>query len=216
MENRKSRAASILYVEDDAGTREMVTNMLQMNGFHCIVAESGHEGLELYHRHAPDMVLSDIMMPGMSGLDMARAIRADGSETPVIFMTALGESNFILEAIDIGITQYVVKPVNLTKLLAAISNCVAIVRMKTELQQVKHMEAISVLAGGLAHDFNNLLQVVMGYVSLAKKNVDPESTVYGYLDKSEVVAREGREIGKRLRALSRGESELRQKMPYPP
>jgi signal transduction histidine kinase len=216
MENRVNGAVSVLYVEDDAATREMVARLLKRNGFDCIVAENGREGLELYRRHAPEIVLSDIMMSGMSGLEMARAIRTYSSEVLFIFMTASGESKFILEAIDIGVTHYVVKPVELHLLLAAISHCVAIIRLKSEAQRAKQLEAIGILAGGLAHDFNNLLQVVMGYVSLAKKGIQTDSTVYAYLDQAEVKSREARELGKRLRTLSRGESTLRQKMPLTP
>jgi response regulator RpfG family c-di-GMP phosphodiesterase len=64
---------SLLFVEDDASTRELVTRLLEKNGFNCIVAENGREGLELYRTHLPEIVLSDIMMPVMSGLEMARA-----------------------------------------------------------------------------------------------------------------------------------------------
>jgi signal transduction histidine kinase len=216
MENRVNGAVSVLYVEDDAATRKMVMGVLKMNGFNCIAAGNGREGLELYRMHAPEIVLSDIMMSGMSGLEMARAIRTESSEVPFIFMTAYGESKFILEAIDIGVTQYVVKPVDLHLLLAAISHCVASIRLKTEVQRVKELEAIGILAGGLAHDFNNLLQVVMGYVSLAKKGVDKNSTVFAHLDKAEAKSKEARELGKRLRTFSRGESTLRQKMPLTP
>ena len=214
--NEAPGSVSLLYVEDDPQTRDMVTLILKRNGYNCIVAENGQEGLNLYRRHTPEIVLSDIMMPTMSGLEMARAIRRDFPETQFIFMTALGESKYILEAIDIGVTQYVIKPVELSKLLAAISHCVAIVRLRAEAQRLKDMEAIGVLAGGLAHDFNNLLQVVMGFISLAKRRVDPDGEAYDYLARAESMSREGQELGKRLRTLSRGESELRQKAQLTP
>jgi len=216
MKNEIPGNVSLLYVEDDPATREMVAKMLKKNGFNCIVAENGQEGLELYRRHLPEIVLSDIMMPVMSGLEMARAIRADFPEAQFIFMTALGESKFILEAIDIGVNQYVVKPVELSKLMAAISQCVAILRLKAEAHRIKHLEAISVLAGGLAHDFNNLLQVALGHVGLAKKRVEPGSSAYTHLDMAESVSKDARNLGKRLGTLARGESGVRQKMPLPP
>ena len=130
---------SLLYVEDEADTRELLTNMLKLCGYNCIVAENGRKGLELYHRYIPDVVLSDIRMPVMSGLEMARAIRADFPEAQFIFMTALGDNKNILEAIDIGISQYVVKPVELPKFLAAISHCAANIRPKAEVLRIKHL-----------------------------------------------------------------------------
>ena len=216
MENKMPATVSVLYAEDDDATREMVTNMLRKNGFNCIVAKDGQEGLELYHRHAPEIVLSDIMMPVMSGLEMARAIRMDFPEAQFIFMTALGESKSILQAVDIGVTQYVVKPVDLSKLLAAISRCVAILRSKADAQRLKHLEAIGVLAGGVAHDFNNMLQIVLGSVHLAKKCVDPGSAAFTHLKEAESIAVDARNLGKRLGTLARKESGLKRKMQLTP
>jgi len=216
MKNQMLRTFTLLYVEDDSATREMVARMLKKNGFNCIVAGNGHEGLELYRRHLPELVLSDIMMPIMSGLQMARAIRVDAPEAQFIFMTAVGDSKFILEAIDIGVAQYVVKPVELSKLMAAISQCVAIFRLKAEAHRAKHLEAISVLAGGLAHDFNNLLQVVLGNVDLAKKHAEPGSKTYQHLTVAESISKDARNLGKRLGTLARGESGLKRKTPITP
>ena len=216
MKNTMPATVSVLYAEDDTATREMVANLLRKNGFNCIVAKNGQEGLELYHRHSPEIVLSDIMMPVMSGLDMARAIRADFPEAQFIFMTALGESKFILQAVDIGVNQYIVKPVALSKLLAAIAHCVAILRSKADAQRVKHLEAIGVLAGGLAHDFNNMLQIVLGSVHLAKKYVDPGNAALTHLKEAESIAVDARNLGKRLGTLARKESGLKRKMQLMP
>jgi signal transduction histidine kinase len=207
---------SVLYVEDETATRELVTDMLKKTGYCCFVAENGQEGLELYRRHTPEIVLSDIMLPVMSGLEMARAIRADFPEPHFIFMTASGDSKFILEAIDIGVTQYVIKPVELPKLLAAITNCAAIIRMKAEVQRAKHIEAIGVLAAGLAHDYNNLLHAVLGCVSLAKMGVEPGSEVYEQLNMAESMSGNARELGQRLQTFSKGGMGLKQKTDLTP
>ena len=206
---------SLLYVEDDAATREMVARILEKNGFNCIVAENGQQGLELYRRHTPEIVLSDITMPVMSGLDMARAIRKDFPEASVIFMTGSRDSERILEAIDIGVTRYIVKPVQLSSLLEAVSQCTAAIRLKAEAHRVKHLEAIGLLAGGLAHDFNNLLQIVLGNVSLAKTRVSPESEAFAFLQEAESISKDARNLGKRLGTLARRENGLTQKMPLP-
>jgi signal transduction histidine kinase len=207
---------SLLYVEDDPTTREMVARMLEKNGFNCILAKNGQEGLELYRKHCPEIVLSDIMMPALSGLEMARAIRLDYPQAQFIFMTALGESQYILEAVEIGVTGYVVKPVQLSKLLSAISQCVATTRLKAEAHRVGQLEAIGILAGGLAHDFNNLLQIVLGNVSLAKKGVEPSSKAFAYLKEAESVGKDARNLGKRLGTLARGESGSRQQTSLTP
>jgi signal transduction histidine kinase len=209
-------AVSLLYVEDDTATRELVTDILKLNGYNCIIAENGRQGLELYRRHTPEIVLSDIMMPDMNGLEMARAIRKDFPDAQFIFMTALGESKFILETIDIGVTQYVVKPVDMPKLLAAISHCVAIISLKAEARRTKQLEAIGILAGGLAHDYNNLLQAVMGCVSVAKSCVETDSEAYTHLTMAESVSNNAREISQRLLIFSGGGSGSMQKMSLTP
>jgi len=216
MQQRMPGTVSLLYVEDDPATREMVTNILRKNGFNCIVAEDGLQGLELYRKHTPEIVLSDIMMPVMNGLEMARAIRTDFPEAPFIFITALGDSECILEAIEIGVTNYVVKPVQLSKLLAAISQCVGMIRLKAEAQRIKHLEAMGILAGGLAHDFNNMLQIVLGNVSLAKKQVGPDSAAFIYLKEAESISNDARSLGRRLGTLARRENGLMQKLSLPP
>jgi signal transduction histidine kinase len=204
---------SVLYVEDDAATRDAVTRMLAKNGFHCIVAENGQEGLELYRRHTPEIVLSDIKMPVLGGLEMARAIRREFPEAQFIFLTAFGDQRYLLEAVEIGVAQYVVKPVVLSQLLAAIGHCVAITRLRAEAQRARHLRAIGVLASGVAHDYNNLLQIVLGYVSFAKKHLKPGSMAYSDLEMAESVAHEAGKVGKRLRTLSREETGLRLQMP---
>jgi signal transduction histidine kinase len=207
---------SLLFVEDESATRELVSNILKLNGYRCIVAENGRQGLELYRMHRPEIVLSDIMMPDMNGLEMARAIRNESPEVQFIFMTALGESKSILEAVDIGVTQYVVKPVEIPKLLAAISHCNAVIQLKAEARRVNHLEAIGVLAGGLAHDYNNLLQVVLGCVSLAKMSVETESEAYEHLIMAERVSSEARELSRRLQIFSGGASGPSQRMSLAP
>lgn len=201
---------SILYVEDDSSTRAHVIRLLELHGYHCIAAENGQEGRELYRQHTPEIVLTDIMMPVMNGLEMARDIRADYPDAEFIFMTAFGETTYLLEAIDIGVSQFVSKPVEHRKLLSAIARCVTTIKLKAESQRTKHLESISILAGGLAHDFNNLLQVILGYISLAKMSTDDGCKVIEYLKMAEKGSDQARELGQRLLNLSNGGHSLTQ------
>lgn len=216
MEENRPGGVTVLFVEDERDIRDVVAGLLKASGYNCIVAENGREGLELFRRHTPDIVLSDIMMPLMSGLEMARAIRVDYPEAQFIFMTAFGDCKFIFEAIEIGVSQYIVKPVELPKLLAAISHCKATTRLKNEARRVQQLEAIGVLAGGLAHDYNNLLQMVLGYVSLAKLTIEPGSTAYAHLSLAESITGDARELSQRLQIFSSGGSGPRQRMSLSP
>ena len=81
---------TVLYVEDDPVTSRFVTRLLTAYGYRCLVAGNGRAGLELYRQHTPDVVLTDIKMPFMNGLEMAREIRRDYPEAQFIVMTAFG------------------------------------------------------------------------------------------------------------------------------
>jgi signal transduction histidine kinase len=195
---------TVLYVEDDPVTRRLVTHLLTANGYRCLVARNGQEGLELYRRHTPDVVITDIRMPLMTGLEMAREIRRDYPEAQFIVMTAFGEVDYLMDAIDIGVSQFVVKPMDLQKLLAAVRRCVHIVQLKAEAGKARHLEALSILAGGIAHDFNNQLQVIMGYIYLAKMEAEAGSNAHELLVAAEKELGFAGELGRQLLTYSTG------------
>lgn len=201
---QQQNAVRILYVEDDEATRAQISRLLEKRGFACLIAKNGQEGLELFRHHTPDIVLSDIMMPLMNGLEMAREIRRDNPDTLFTFITAFSETRYLLEAIDIGVSQFVVKPVEFDKLLNALARCVSIVTLRAEARRVRHLEAIGIMAGGMAHDFNNLLQVILGYVSLAKAGSDPGSKPYSYLEMAEKGSVQAKELGQLLLTFAKG------------
>lgn len=135
---------TILYVEDETTTREQVKRMLELRGYRLIVAENGREGVDLYQAHTPDIVLTDIMMPLMNGLDMAREIRSRTRDAQIIVMTAFNDIDYLLQAIDIGINQFVLKPVAVQKLYEAIERSIGVVTMQRQIRrQNEHIRLLS-------------------------------------------------------------------------
>jgi len=126
---------SILYVEDDAETRKNVSRMLDIFVSKLYVASNGLEGLDLYRDHAPELVVTDIMMPVKNGLEMARDIRQLSPGCQIIIMTAFNESEHLLECINIGINQFIQKPVDFEKLIQVIGRCSDIIQLKRDLRQ---------------------------------------------------------------------------------
>lgn len=126
---------SLLYVEDEQTTREQVSRILQRIVTELYVAENGHEGLALYREKQPDIVMTDMMMPGMSGLEMVREIRRLNQDSQVIMLTAYSDTEYLLECISLGINQYVQKPVDFGQLAAAIETCSNYVLLKRTLHQ---------------------------------------------------------------------------------
>ena len=111
---------SVLYVEDDDEIREQLTHFLSRRVGVLYTATNGREGLESFRVHQPDIVLSDIRMPEMDGLDMVGAIKQEKPSTPVIMTTAFNETEYFLKAIDIGVDKYVMKPVKVDTLVEAL------------------------------------------------------------------------------------------------
>ncbi len=111
---------SILYVEDDDEIREQLCQFLRRRVGTLYTATNGRDGLESFRVHQPDIVVSDIRMPVMDGLEMVDQIKKEKPITPVIMTTAFNETSYLLRAIDIGVDKYVMKPVRIEALVDAI------------------------------------------------------------------------------------------------
>lgn len=117
---KQLRSLSVLYAEDDEGVQRQLALFLRRRVGKLFVAANGQEGLEIYRREKPDIVVTDVSMPIMGGIEMAEAIKAENYDTPVILTTAYNEPDFFIKSIEIGIDKYVVKPVNPNALVEAL------------------------------------------------------------------------------------------------
>lgn len=111
----------ILVIEDDANIREGVAETLRSECHEVSVAADGVDGLAKHRSWRPDLVLLDIMMPGKSGYDVCREIRATDAATPVIMLTAKGEEIDKVLGLGLGADDYVTKPFGIRELLARVA-----------------------------------------------------------------------------------------------
>jgi two-component system response regulator MtrA len=109
--------ARVLLVEDNADLAEGLRYNLEREGYEVRVAPDGPMGLEAAQRWRPDLVLLDLMLPGMSGFDVLREFRSGGNRVPVIIVTARGEEADKVRGFRLDADQYVTKPVGLLELL---------------------------------------------------------------------------------------------------
>ncbi|WP_432402648.1 Na-translocating system protein MpsC family protein [Wukongibacter sp. M2B1] len=107
----------VLYVEDEEFTRNELSRFLKRRVGKLYISQNGEEGIEIFQEQRPDLVITDLKMPIMDGLEMTKVIRNMGSNCPVIIITALSDSETIIKAVDIGIVKYIIKPVNTKDLL---------------------------------------------------------------------------------------------------
>ena len=119
---KKSRRAKILVVDDEPNIVQTLQDRLEMNDYQVITAADGKEGLEKATSERPDIVLLDVIMPIMDGLEMLERLRKNDStrDLPVIMLTARSQSQDITRANSYGIEDYVVKPFDLSELLEKI------------------------------------------------------------------------------------------------
>lgn len=117
--------AKVLLVDDAAFMRMRCARLLQEQGHTVIEAANGREAVELYQTTHPDAVLMDITMPELDGLEALRAIRELDPKARVAMLTAMGQQSIVIEAIKSGAKDFVVKPFERERVLAAIEKLVS-------------------------------------------------------------------------------------------
>ncbi len=110
---------SILIIEDEAGVLNVLEAYLKREGYAVSSSRDGRQGLELFYREKPDLILLDLMLPGISGEDIARKVR-QASSIPIIMLTAKGEEEERLEGLGLGADDYLVKPVSPREVVARV------------------------------------------------------------------------------------------------
>ena len=108
-----------LVVEDDVNIAELLMLYLEKDGFEVSIAHDGGRGIEMFNETSPDLVLLDVMMPVMDGMQVCREIRKTSS-VPIIMLTAKGAVGDKVAGLDIGADDYVTKPFEVNELLARI------------------------------------------------------------------------------------------------
>ena len=121
------RAMKVLIVEDDAASREYLIDGIESLGHETREAEDGSQGLEVFYAFHPDLVLSDVQMPKMNGLELLETIRGENPETIVVIMTAFGSEKYAVRALRAGASNYLSKPLRLSELGSIIQKYQAIV-----------------------------------------------------------------------------------------
>ncbi len=129
------RGLKILFVEDEEIAREMLENLLLRITDNLIVRKNGEEGLKAYKEFRPDIVISDIKMPRMNGVEMAAEIKEIDKNAAIVFLTAHKEPMLIVKAVELGIKRFVFKPVRLKEIKEILSTIAKEINVERELQK---------------------------------------------------------------------------------
>ncbi len=182
----KGQKPRILVVDDQPINIKLLQRKLERQGMEIAVAYNGQECLDLVLREKPDLILLDIMMPEMDGIETCQHLKSNPeTETiPIIFITAKSSKEGKLEGLDAGAVDYITKPIDLDETLARVRTQLRLQEMfreNVELQErlgdARKAAAVGAITQGIAHNLNNLLGVVVGYLDLIKNSGDGSDMV---------------------------------------
>jgi len=125
-------ASEILIIDDNLGSRRLLEGLLAKEDYQLTLAESGFEALEILKSMQPDLILLDVMMPGMNGFEVCATIRAEPrlSEIPIIMITALDDDESMLKGIDLGADDFLSKPINRLELRSRVRGIIRLNRYR--------------------------------------------------------------------------------------
>src|SRR5210317_226935 len=181
----------ILVVDDQLLSTRLLERRLVRSDMKVYSASNGEEGLKIARNVFPDIILLDIVMPGMDGLEFCRELKKDDGlkEIPVIFITARTGTREKLEGFDVGAADFLVKPLNLEEAHARIKTQLRIIEehqanieLTRQLEVSRRQSSIMHLTEGIAHNLNNLLGVMVGYLSLLKRSADDPERILSSCD----------------------------------
>jgi signal transduction histidine kinase len=201
-----NQSAEVLIVEDNPDMRRLLADLVGQE-FRVRTARNGREGLELLRERAPDVVLTDVMMPEMSGVELCAAIKGDAATAaiPVVLVTSKAEREMKIEGLERGADDYITKPFHPRELLARVRALVRVRRLQSELAvrnallestnvelqsavsdlreagaqlvQAERLAAVGELAAGIAHEVNNPVNFALNAMKALQGYVQDVQTV---------------------------------------
>ena len=134
--------STILIVDDEPAGRETLESILEPEGYQLVLAENGYQALEQAKSIQPDVILLDVMMPGMDGFEVCRLIRSEKhlAEVPIIFLTALDDRQSFMKGLESGADDYISKPVDRYELRARLLGITRLNRYRKLLDERRNLE----------------------------------------------------------------------------
>jgi signal transduction histidine kinase len=186
----------ILLVDDEAGIRKVLGIALADDNYHVYSAASGEEAMRLFHRHRPPIVLTDIKMPGMDGIEVLQAIKKASPDTEVIMITGHGDIDLAIKSLKFEATDFITKPIHDEVLTIALKRASERIEMRRQLRaytenlqqmvedqsrqlvKAERFAAVGETVAGLAHAIKNIASGLKGGAFVLEKGIELDTRQY--------------------------------------
>lgn len=194
----------LLLVDDDQMNGKLLQSRLQKRGFECDYVMSGKECLEALKDGKYGLVLLDIMMPDMSGIEVLEEIRKDKKpvELPVIMVTAKDEAKDIVDALKKEASDYLTKPVNIEIAVARINTQLQVLALVNESLKSKQLSTITIMVTTLNHEINNPLAIAVGNLCILQTKLSEDTGALERIEKAMGALNRITEIVKKIEEIS--------------
>ncbi len=181
-----NKDATILIIEDNPINLRILLHVLMNAGFNVLVADAGEPGLLMAYENTPDIILLDVILPGIDGFEVCRQLKINEvtQAIPIIFITGLTKTENIVQAFEIGAVDYITKPLQAAEVLARINTHLTMNRLQIDLaneveERGRLIEELNAFAHMVAHDLKNPLGNIVGFANILQKE-------YGRLPQDEI------------------------------
>ncbi len=176
------RSGCILVVDDEKKNRVIMRDVLEVNGYHVIEAENGEQTLEKVMEEPPDVILLDVMMPGIDGFEICRRLKMDPKTAPIpiLMVTALSDRSDRIKGIQSGANDFLSKPIDHHEVVLRVHNAVYSKHLFDQLKEdYKRLQELETLRDNLTHmiihDLKQPITAISGYLQLLKMRADSGS-----------------------------------------
>ena len=214
------KEGNILVIDDELGPRESI-RMVFKDTHNVFLAEDGFKGIEILKKEDIDVIILDLKMPKINGIETLKKIREIDKDVPVIILTGYGDVDTAKKAIHYGTMEFLSKPFNVEDIIKIVNKAIEGRRTKLRSEKLKeelkelneqlkerisnmeNLATVGQISAEIMHEINNLLTVIHGYTQLLSQQINPDNSSKGYVSTINEEIKRCKEIAKNILELSK-------------